>query len=610
MKKIITLLFLFSITIVCFSQQRLIDSLKVVLQDESLADIDKILPLSQLSGLIQGDSVASLMYSRQAVDLALKQQDASYGVYSYSNLGLIYALKGNILRTYSIIDSCMWYINNSTDIRANAIGLNRIGVMKIQLEDKDGVSDIYKSLEVLNGSVDNWDTQAVNYYSLSNYYNSDIPKSDMYSRLSLECALKSQKPNVVCLGWSIRGVRYLVDPKVANTISLQDSAIYNFEKAIEVCKRNPGYIRDIVYLNLLVNTAYTYQLKNELHPDKANVVAIDNCVKEANLIAANNHDIEFLVNYYQLLILAELTKKDYISAEKVFLEAISTIDNYDNLFRVKFELYYQLSLLYKELNKFEKSTEYLEKSLGFYQKYYDEKNIKIGQQQHAKYELAKKEQEILFGKKQNQLYAGLIICLVLSLLFLLFFFIYRIKYYEEKKKLLQQEKEEADLLLRLKDEENKVLEIAKQNIELEIELRKEEANKLQKETLAKNIQIDHKNKILEELQEIFSEKHDSYFINRIIKTENVLDRNFDDFVKVLNEIHPEFYNKLQEKAKQKLTVLDLKYCVYIYMKMPSKEMADLLHVELKTVRMTRYRLKQKFGLAKDDDLASFIQCII
>lgn len=60
MKKIITLLFLFSITIVCFSQQRLIDSLKVVLQDESLADIDKILPLSQLSGLIQGDSVASL----------------------------------------------------------------------------------------------------------------------------------------------------------------------------------------------------------------------------------------------------------------------------------------------------------------------------------------------------------------------------------------------------------------------------------------------------------------------------------------------------------------------------------------------------------------------
>lgn len=35
-------------------------------------------------------------------------------------------------------------------------------------------------------------------------------------------------------------------------------------------------------------------------------------------------------------------------------------------------------------------------------------------------------------------------------------------------------------------------------------------------------------------------------------------------------------------------------------------MANLMNVAPKSVRMTRYRLKQKLGLSKDEDLASFL----
>ncbi|WP_315823470.1 hypothetical protein [Paraflavitalea speifideaquila] len=33
----------------------------------------------------------------------------------------------------------------------------------------------------------------------------------------------------------------------------------------------------------------------------------------------------------------------------------------------------------------------------------------------------------------------------------------------------------------------------------------------------------------------------------------------------------------------------------------------LMHIEAKSVRMYRYRIKQKLGLNKDDDLNSFLQ---
>jgi DNA-binding NarL/FixJ family response regulator len=42
------------------------------------------------------------------------------------------------------------------------------------------------------------------------------------------------------------------------------------------------------------------------------------------------------------------------------------------------------------------------------------------------------------------------------------------------------------------------------------------------------------------------------------------------------------------------------------MGLSSKEIANLLHVEDTSVRMTKYRLKQKLSLSKEEDLTQFI----
>jgi DNA-binding CsgD family transcriptional regulator len=87
----------------------------------------------------------------------------------------------------------------------------------------------------------------------------------------------------------------------------------------------------------------------------------------------------------------------------------------------------------------------------------------------------------------------------------------------------------------------------------------------------------------------------------------VVDDDFDKFKNNFNSIYPEFFEKLQQKANHTLTQLDLKYCGFILMKVTNKEMAMQMNVEPKSIRMARYRIKQKLQLSKEDDLDQFIQ---
>lgn len=43
------------------------------------------------------------------------------------------------------------------------------------------------------------------------------------------------------------------------------------------------------------------------------------------------------------------------------------------------------------------------------------------------------------------------------------------------------------------------------------------------------------------------------------------------------------------------------------MKLSTKEIASQMNVEPKSIRMARYRIKQKLNLGKDEDLDQFIQ---
>ena len=92
-----------------------------------------------------------------------------------------------------------------------------------------------------------------------------------------------------------------------------------------------------------------------------------------------------------------------------------------------------------------------------------------------------------------------------------------------------------------------------------------------------------------------------------MKDEKIVDNNFDDLNNTIQNVHPNFFKKLASVSKNKLSNQDLKYATYIYLNMDNQRIATLLKVESKTVRMTKYRLKQKIGLQKEDSLTDFIQ---
>lgn len=222
------------------------------------------------------------------------------------------------------------------------------------------------------------------------------------------------------------------------------------------------------------------------------------------------------------------------------------------------------------------------------------------------YETEKKEKEIAFlnetlplKRKQNLLLA--IFCIILTVILILLFTLLKYRLRTIRQKSEHQENE------------TKMMRLEKERQELEVELHKAEVEKYQKELLAESLLVNHKNKILEDLR-LFITRHPE--LKRYRNELEVIFRNEsaytekNEFKTDVKEVHPAFYTRLQKQAENKLTPLDLEYCRMIMLKMSSKEMADIMHVDPKTIRVGKYRLKQKLGLIKEDDLGAFIEEMI
>lgn len=179
---------------------------------------------------------------------------------------------------------------------------------------------------------------------------------------------------------------------------------------------------------------------------------------------------------------------------------------------------------------------------------------------------------------------------------------YKQKLVKQRANLLESEKNETELKLQLESEE-------KARLEAEQKLLAVEQERLHKQALAKSIQLDQKNSIISELTEKIKTDTDEN-LDRLLREDKLVERDLSRVKDMHEEIHPQLFKRLNDIAKTKLTTQDLKYASYIYLNMDNQQIANLLKVEVKTVRMTKYRLKIKLGLDKDMDLQSFVQSLV
>lgn len=105
------------------------------------------------------------------------------------------------------------------------------------------------------------------------------------------------------------------------------------------------------------------------------------------------------------------------------------------------------------------------------------------------------------------------------------------------------------------------------------------------------------------------ENIDVNIIKRMLKSiQGTPGGNWKEFEARFTTINQSFYDNLKEKFPN-LSQTDQKICALVKLNFPSKDMAKLLGISVESVHTSRYRLRKKLNLTRNDNLEEFIHQI-
>jgi len=145
------------------------------------------------------------------------------------------------------------------------------------------------------------------------------------------------------------------------------------------------------------------------------------------------------------------------------------------------------------------------------------------------------------------------------------------------------------------------------------EIYKQEIAFKQKELTSQTLHLVQKNTFLQELKENLEklknspEKFKVEFrrIVMLLKKENAGDKDWEVFKSYFSEVHDNFDNKLKAINKD-ISEKDLRLASFIKMNLTTKEIAAILNVLPQSVLTSKYRLKKKLNIEKENDIYNFL----
>lgn len=81
--------------------------------------------------------------------------------------------------------------------------------------------------------------------------------------------------------------------------------------------------------------------------------------------------------------------------------------------------------------------------------------------------------------------------------------------------------------------------------------------------------------------------------------------DWENLKKHFNAVHSGYYDKLI-KLHPSLSEIELRHCIFIKLHLHTKEIANILHIDPKSVQASRYRIKKKIKLSEDVDLRDYL----
>lgn len=130
------------------------------------------------------------------------------------------------------------------------------------------------------------------------------------------------------------------------------------------------------------------------------------------------------------------------------------------------------------------------------------------------------------------------------------------------------------------------------------------------ELSAHTLHMIHRKNSMEEIESHLNtlEGKDKQKIKSIINVNKALEKDWDNFKNYFGQVHANFFDSLREQFPT-LSQSEIRLSALIKMNLANNEIATLLNIESKSVRMARYRLRKKLDLSEEMDLNQFIHTI-
>jgi DNA-binding CsgD family transcriptional regulator len=601
---------IFTINLSVYSQTKIIDSLKSQLVKTNTSVDSRFSIYNQLSEYYRVNEkyVEAENITKAQISLGEKEKNYTEAIKAHTQSGIIKLNESKYNLVQKDLDAISELLKKTNDPIAkyyaeylHIYNDNTLGNYEQAIK---GIQKILPSVEKLPKEIVL--TTKLNYFLYGIHSNwEDVPNATKYAEKAIFYAQKSGDKNLLSSAYSAMAVcKNYIYLKSENQKDL-DVAIDYCKKATELYYQNPGEVSDYVQSLALLNLAAYHLEHKSISPlirseiEKSTAEVLNLTSKQSNVENIQAAAYGILSNLAQRDNNLQLSESYLLKAEEALLQQKPV--SYYTLQTITRDL----ANLYAKLGQFEKAYTYQNKVNEVTGLLYDETQSEIAKKLEYQYQSERKEDELktLMDKteslkKEKLLYIGLVAIALIGGFFMFRSYHYKLRYSLEREKILDTEKHEANIQVQLEKEEQARLKAEQELLELQ-------QQKLQNQVLANELHIEHKNEVL---QQIKNQLSDSEFnINKVVKEENWMDNEFEKAKFRIQDLHPNFFNNLNQKSVQKLTPLDLKYCAYLYLGMDTKQIANLLNVEPKSVRMTKYRLKKKFNLDENTDLDLFFQ---
>lgn len=422
----------------------------------------------------------------------------------------------------------------------------------------------YTSKQLANVFYFNNELDSAIFYTKESLSSPNINELDAFTNLGLFYKEKGDYKNAIKY---YNKAKYLVKNNNPN-----DMRFINYGIG-EVYYQKKNYDSSLYYLKKVVND--TSEMLNWYPYINANV-RVSEIYTEKELYDSSSYYME---HFFLCPCLDDQTKIWLNEVKADYYLQINDLDNYQK--------YFNIADKYKDtvIDSYNEKINTLSKANISKMKIIEE-NLKI------------KNENATVIQQKNSAYFGLVLILILLVILITIFYLFRSR---KKKQIYEIEQQ----LNKAKINEMKAVE---EKLKMEVKSKNTDLSQLATNmVLKRDFLLDQKEK-LNELMKLNGEeikRNLKLYLNDFNSYESI-DNNLSTLQGNIQEVNNQLYSKLKNKFPN-LTDNDIQIIILHLLKLNTKEIAVLRNVTPKAIQVSRYRIKKKMGLEKDDDIVDFIE---